>query len=230
MGKRTISRIEKSIVPDAGSPSGERIIGFDTFYESGRYSHSRMLLGGRSLLLFEREGGEREIPLDPAIEEIDIYHLQYGIPVSDRHGCFFIGSWSAKGLWCCDLQSGKIRWNYRLKHATSVFLYEEYLVCAFQEIGLRKLSYEGGELAKYPMASLEDFCSLDGPYVFTGPCRGGWCILNAETMEMHRKIRANELCPTDENLIILDVSGTAERFTLRGFEGDVPIEREITLG
>ena len=229
MGRKTIERIENIVVRDPESPSGERIIGFDTFYESGKYSHSRMLFGARSLRLYDWEGGEREIPLDPAIEEIDIYHLQYGIPVSGRHGCFFIGSWSAKGLWCCDLQSGKIRWNYRLKHACSVFLYEEYLVCAFQEIGLRKLSYAGEELAKYPMASLEDFCSLDGAYVFAGPCRGGWCILDTETMEMHRKIKAKELCQEGRNLIILDTEGTARRFILRGFEDEEPVEREIAL-
>ena len=229
-----IKRIEDNVVFDNTSCTGRRIIGFDSFYENSRFDHSCVLFSqyGRDLVFYTTDGCAKTVRIDERIEAIDIYHAQYGIPVEDARNCFFITSWY-KGIYCCSLDTGKVLWNYKLKHATKVFLYEDYLVCAFQEIGLRKLSYDGKEIAKYPFVSYDACFRLNDTYLLCGPKRGMYYILDSRTMDIHKKIKGSVLFansdPNCGSQILLEAQGRCEDFMICGFENDQRFERRIQL-
>lgn len=167
-----------------------------------------------------RDGHSEVVPLPQKLswEEIyPIYQGQFGISVSEPHGCFFLQSW-IKGLYCCDLHTGEIRWHYKLKHAYYLHTYPDYLICMFSDIGLRKLSYDGAELFAYPMTSGYECIALDDPYLLVGPKRETYFILDTITMECVQKVRRKQLS-ADEHLILLDACGTPKRFIAEGFEG-----------
>lgn len=226
MAVQNIDRIDKIIISDAASPTGKRIIGFDTFYKNGSYRYSQAMFDQRILRCFDAEDREHCVELDKSIERIDIYHSQYGIALSEQRNCFFITSWG-KGIYCCDLATGQIRWNCRLKHATKVFLYQDYLLCAIQEIGLRKFTYEGVELGKYPSTAYNACCMLEEPYVFIGPNRGAYCIVDTSTMSLYKKIKQVSFANRDDRFVFLGAQGNAERIQLRGFKNEEPFEGVI---
>lgn len=168
-----------------------------------------------------RDNHSEVVPLPQKLswEEIyPIYQGQFGISVSEPHGCFFLQSWK-KGLYCCDLHTGEIRWHYKLKHAYHLYTYPDYLVCHFVDIGLRKLSYDGTELSVYPLTDSGSFFQLDDPYVFVGPKRNTYFIMDTTTMECVQKIRRNQISMED-SLILLDAHGNSEQIIVEGFEGE----------
>lgn len=223
-----IKSIEEKIITDASSETGRRIVGFDTYYESRRFVYSSVVFGSRNLALHTANGCAKNVQIDKQIEPLDIYHCQFGIPLSDEHNCFFITSW-LKGIYCCDLDSGSVLWNYRLKHAQFVLLFDEYLVCDFQEIGLRKISYSGEEIAKYPITTYESFFALDTPYVLCGPNRGKYNIIDTQTMSIYKRIGMDIFSPDDKSIIILKVEGNCNDFTIEGFEDEQTFKRRICL-
>ena len=227
-----IKKIERIVVKDITLPGGQRTVGFDTFYENSRFSHMTAMNNTSDLILHTAAGDTKNLKIDKRIEPIDVYHEQYGIPVSDTHDCFFIPSW-LKGVYCCDLDTGKIRWNYRLKHATEIFLYDDYLVCAFQDIGLRKISYEGIEMAMYPMGTWTACFRLNEPYIFFGPSRNVYYIIDTRTMSVCSKIKSRLLSPTsDPDIcppILLKVEGNCRDFMIEGYENEQPFKRRICL-
>lgn len=228
MAAERITSIENIIIEDQTSVTGKSIIGFNTYYGNGRFTHSCAMYDCPDLILYAADGDTKKVQIDGKIEPIDIYHGQYGIPVSNRYNCFFITSWR-KGIYCCNLDTGKIQWQYKLKHAQSIILFDDYLVCDFQEIGLRKLSYEGMEIAKYPITTYQAFFRLQEYYVFCGPNRGKYNIIDTRTMEIWRKISSSVLSPSEDSLIILGIEGDCNDFTVRGFENEQPFERHIYL-
>lgn len=170
-----------------------------------------------------------EVPIDKRIEEIDIYHAQYGVAVSDEHECFFITSW-LKGIFCCDLKTGQILWNYRLKHATKVFVYSDYILCAFQEIGFRKISYEGVDIAKYPMAGYNTFEELEKPYILAGPSRGKHYVIDTTTMNAVRSFRQRDYWDVDDDAwIIRSVKGTLDEVHVEVWLNNQRLQRTIML-
>lgn len=233
--------------------------GFITAYPEGEVE-SCMVLYRTGEMVFNRRGRKNpqneflcdfdeprtwRVPIAPEIKVVD--YEGYGIALSYEHGCFFIGDWY-KGLFCCDLQDGHVRWQYRLKHARETHIFKDYVVCVFQEIGLRKLSFAGEELAKYPMTTYRACrrLSMGSPYLFVGPRRQDYYILDTETMKEIRTIPRKMLAPSGlkedpdvgigeeepfmaGGLIILDATGEPDRFEIRGFEGPVKFKRTIQL-
>jgi len=224
--------VESNIVDDITSPSGQRIVGFNSYYRGSLFSCSCAMFNDPNLTFCTADGYQKKIRIDDKIEPLSIYHHQYGIPVSDTYNCFFITSW-LNGIYCCSLDNGIILWNYRLKHATKILLYDDYLLCAFQGIGLRKISYEGIELAKYPITTYQAFYSMDKPYVFCGPNRGSYLIIDTQTMEVCDRIKGSVLSPISDPynwpVIINKLEGTRRGFTVSGFENEQPFERRIQL-
>lgn len=252
--------MRKEIVSITGGKYGGEY-GFVTSYPEGEIASSAVLYRVRKIFFYSTvqydvHGGwivqcngreSWQVPIAPEIKKIDGFNVQYGIAVSYEHGCFFVGGWY-QGLFCCDLQDGHVRWRYRMKQATETYVYKDYIVCAFQEIGLRKLSFDGEELAKYPMTTYRACYSLatDSPYLFIGPRRQDYYILDTETMKEIRTIPRKTLAPSGlkedpdvgigeeepfmaGGLIILDATGEPDRFEIRGFEGPVKFKRTIQL-
>lgn len=247
-------RIEGSVI--YGGEFGTAC-GFITAYPEGEVE-SCVVLYRTGEMVFNRRGRKNpqneficdfdeprtwRVPIAPEIKAVD--YEGYGIALSYEHGCFFIGDWY-KGLFCCDLQDGHIRWRYRLKQARETHIFKDYVVCDFQSLGLRKLSYDGEELAKYSMDCYA--CrklSVDSPYLFVGPRRRNYYILDTETMTEIRTIPRKMLAPSGlkedpitglgndpfmaGSLIILDATGEPDRFEIRGFEGPVKFKRTIQL-
>lgn len=165
-----------------------------------------------------RDGHSEVVPLSPKLSWEEIYPLyqgQFGISVSEAHQCFFLQSWK-KGLYCCDLHTGAIRWHYRLKHAYELYTYPDSLICHFAEIGLRKLSYDGAELAAYPMTSPGCCISLDAPYLLVGPKRDAYFVFDTVTMQVIRKIPRRRITP-EESLVLTEAWGSPDRLTVHGF-------------
>lgn len=166
--------------------------------------------------------------MDRRIEDIDIYHKQFGIPFSQEHNCFFISSWT-KGVFCCDKETGKIRWNYKLKHANEVVLYENYIICAFDGIGLRKLTYEGDEIEKYSITTYSNFHIINDPYVFIGPNRNAYYIFDTSAMEIHSKIKKDTIKSQNESFVILNVVGDVKKLEISGYKDGEIITKSIDL-
>lgn len=229
MEVQRVVRIEKIIVNDTASPTGRRVIGFKTHYSNGAYVCSEILFNQRILRLWDAEEHLYEVKLDEQIEEIDIYHSQYGIQVSKSHSCFFVSSW-IKGLYCCDLETGKIKWIFQLKHATKVVLYPDYILCAFQEIGLRKMTYEGEEIGRYAITTYNSFFVLEDVYVFIGPNRGAYNIVDVSSMSVYKKIRQSSFAKADDHLIILNAQGNMEQVLIGGFKNKQPFSQIVYIG
>lgn len=227
-----IKSIKENIVYDITSPSGRRRIGFDTYYENSHFTHCNALFSkySRELIFYTDDGCIQKVQIDKRIEELDVYHLQYGIPVADEKDVFFITSWY-KGIYCCSLKTGDVLWNYKLKHATKIFLYDDYLVCAFQGIGLRKITYEGIEIEKYPITTYNSFFRLDEPYVFCGPKRGMYFVIDTRTMSNYLKIKNSIISPSGDpgydSAILLELKGTCRDFVIKGFENEQRFEKRI---
>ena len=132
-----------------------------------------------------------------------------------------------KGVYCCDIKTGELRWNFRLKHARSVFAYSDYIVCNFDEIGLRKISYDGEELFKSPLPDCNRFFELEKPYVFCGPIRGKYLVIDTESMAAAGTVRFRDYWKADDRLIILDVKGTHDEILLEGWLNDERFERMV---
>jgi len=222
-----VVKIEKIIINDIESPTGRRIIGFNTYYSNSAYIRSEMIFNQRVLRLWSPDDHIYEVKLDEQIEEIDMYHSQYGIQVSDSHNCFFICSW-LKGIYCCDLETGRIKWNFRLKHATKVVLYPDYILCAFQEIGLRKITYDGKEIGKYSITTYNAFFALEDSYVFIGPNRGAYNIVDASSMSIHKRIKQSGFAKVDDHLIILDAQGSTEKILISGYKNNQPFSQLVS--
>lgn len=231
-----------------------RQLGFTTEYDCDEICCSLVLYGMRDIIFYSRsvkdasglyaidQPADRKIELSKELEPLDYYHSQFGLALSEKQGCFFIGYWGHPwerncGVYCCDLNDGHIRWNYRLKHATYVHIYDDYIVCLFQEIGLRKLSYDGKEIAKYPYANSVLCAPIETASLLIGPKHGSYFILDTVSMTEIRKI-PRKLISTMDNLIILDGSGDQDRIVFRGYEfmedqltepdqPDQPFEREV---
>lgn len=223
-----IAEIEDIFVEDSESPTGQMRVGFYTHYVNSRYSCSEARYDQRKVRFFDPNGSVHEVEIDSRIEPLDIYHSQYGIAVSDEHDCFFISSW-LKGVYCCDLQTGKIRWNYRLKHGNEVVVYPDFVLGVFQEIGLRKLSYAGEEIAKYPSTTYNVFDSLEDPYVFIGPNRDAYLIVDVSTMQLVRRIRKSSFTKPDDELIILNAKGNLEQIRISGFKNGERFGQTINI-
>ncbi len=159
MSVQRIEKIESIIIKDPESPTGLSSLGFRTYYTHCIYAYSQIFYHDRKITFWAQNSEKASVELDRKIEDIEVYHKLYGIPFSQDHHCFFISSWT-KGVYCCDQESGKIRWNYKLKHANDVVLYEDYIIVNFDEIGLRKLTYDGVEIDKYPMTTNSDFHAI----------------------------------------------------------------------
>lgn len=227
-----IKHIEEKVVFDNAFSTGPRVVGFESHYEHSRFTRSCALFSehSRDLTFYAADGCAKTVQIDERIEALGIYHAQYGIPLDDAHNCFFITSWK-KGIYCCSLDTGKILWNYRLKHATKIFLYDEYLVCAFQEIGLRKVTYNGEEIAKYPFSTYEACFRLDDPYILCGPKRGIYMIIDTRTMDVQQRIKCSTLSPSGdasgESLVLIGAEGTCRDFVIRGFENEQRFEKHM---
>ena len=219
----------------------DRRLGFITKYAIGKICCSVVLYGTKEVCFYNRPnlnskgsplGIESspgwQVNLDSNIEELDIYHSQYGISVSEEHACFFIGSW-IKGLYCCDINSGKLIWFYHLKHCNEVYAYRDYLVARFAEIGLRKLSYDGNELGRYTTTTSNVFSKLEEPYVFVGAKRDKYYVLDTRTMNEVKTIPKSFITNPANSLLVLDASGTPDDLLIVGFENDVKFEKRISL-
>lgn len=228
--KTAVSRIEKIeelTVDDPDSFTGKSYAGFRTYYTHSRYRYAEVRYSNRKQVLFlGQDGAVHEIELDACIEPLDIYHMQYGIAVADAHDCFFISSW-LKGIYCCDLKTGRVKWNYRLKHGNEVVVYPDFILCVFQEIGLRKLNYAGEEIAKYPITTYNAFDPLEDPYVFIGPNRGAYLIVDVSTMRLARRIKQSSFAKPDDHLIILKTHGTVNEIQISGFKNEERFEQTI---
>ena len=111
MSVQRIEKIESIIIKDPESPTGLSSLGFRTYYTHCIYAYSQIFYDDRKITFWAQNSEKASVELDRKIEDIDVYHSQYGIPFSQDHHCFFISSWT-KGVYCCDQESGKIRWNY----------------------------------------------------------------------------------------------------------------------
>lgn len=228
MSVQRIEKIESIIIKDPESPTGLNSLGFRTYYTHCIYTYSQIFYGDRKITFWAQNSEKASVELDRKIEDIDIYHKQYGIPFSQDHHCFFISSWT-KGVYCCDQESGKIRWNYKLKHANDVVLYEDYIIVNFDEIGLRKLTYDGVEIDKYPMTTNRDFHAIQDPYVFIGPNRNMYHFVDTTTMKVYKKIRKSSLAKPGESVILLNVEGNPEKITIEGFKNGQKFSQTILL-
>lgn len=228
----------------------DRRLGFITRYATGKICCSVALFGSGAVCFYKRpilnaKGFPIEIDLprgtkvdlgpkiwkvdlDHSIEDLDVYHAQYGISISEDHSCFFIGSWT-KGLYCCDINTGKMLWRYHLKHCNEVYTYKDYLVVGFREIGLRKLSYDGNEIERYAITTEQIFSKLEDPYVFVGPRRGKYFVIDTRTMNEVHSIPESAITNYGDTLIILDVSGTPDEIHIVGFENHEKFEKRISL-
>ena len=201
---------------------------FNTYYTNCIYVYSQIFFHSREIAFIDRKNVKTSVELDHKIEDIDIYHEQFGIPFSQEHNCFFISSWT-KGVFCCDKETGKIRWNYKLKHANEVVLYENYIICAFDGIGLRKLTYEGDEIEKYSITTYSNFHIINDPYVFIGPNRNAYYIFDTSAMEIHSKIKKDTIKNQNESFVILNVVGDTKKLEISGYKDGEIITKSIDL-
>ena len=228
MSVQRIKKIERITINDPESPTGLTSVGFKTYYTNCIYVYSQIFFHSREIAFIDKKNEKTSVELDRRIEDIDIYHKQFGIPFSQEHNCFFISSWT-KGVFCCDKETGKIRWNYKLKHANEVVLYEDYIICAFDGIGLRKLTYEGDEIEKYSITTYSNFHIINDPYVFIGPNRNAYYIFDTSAMEIHSKIKKDTIQSQNESFVILNVVGDVKKLEISGYKDGEIITKSIEL-
>ena len=228
MAVQSIIRIENILDNDASSPSGQRIVGFKTYYDNSRFIYSEAYLGQHSIYLVTSEATEYEVHYDQSIEAIDIYNSQFGVALSEDHSCLFITSW-LHGVFCFDLFSGELKWNFHLKHAQQIVQYSNFLLCDFQELGIRKISYDGSELARYQMTTYDAFFALDEPYFLIGPKREQYHIVDSSNMLLQCKVKKSSIVNTDDTLILLSATGNLQRLTVHGYQSEQLFTKEIDL-
>ena len=89
----TNKKIERITINDPESPTGLTSVGFKTYYTNCIYVYSQIFFHSREIAFIDRKNEKTSVELDRRIEDIDIYHKQFGIPFSQEHNCFFISSW-----------------------------------------------------------------------------------------------------------------------------------------
>ena len=90
MSVQRIEKIEQIIINDPESPTGLTSVGFNTYYTNCIYVYSQIFFHSREIAFIDRKNVKTSVELDHKIEDIDIYHEQFGIPFSQEHNCFFI--------------------------------------------------------------------------------------------------------------------------------------------
>lgn len=216
------NKIEDIFVEDFQSSTGVEQIGFRTYYENLNICSSTLIFD-RPEICFEYITGQiKRICVEPNVV-LGSYAGQYGITISEKWNCFFVSSW-LEGVFCCDIDTGRIKWNYRNKHAGEVFVYPDYVICAFQGEGIKKLSYcDGTVISNYAMTTYAICAKLEGEYIFIGPRRKRYEILDTESMKPIKTIKPSNITQfDDETLIILSVEGNLDSMTIMGYEGNQP--------
>ena len=79
MSVQRIEKIEQIIIKDPESPTGLTSVGFNTYYTNCIYVYSQIFFHSREIAFIDRKNVKTSVELDHKIEDIDIYHEQFGI-------------------------------------------------------------------------------------------------------------------------------------------------------
>ena len=174
-------------------------------------------------------GATKKVPLDKRFADLNsVYPLQYGIPVSQLHHCFFLPSWDAGRLYCYDMDTGKLLWTRRMKHNRQVLTYRDYILCEQEGIGVTKLSYDGqSELGKFTMTCYEYFFQLNDTFFLIGPKRNKYYVVDSVDFSILKEIPKQAIHP--EGTLPVEAHGTADCITMYRWENHVICKRELKL-
>ena len=160
--------------------------GFECIYPEGSIVASSISDKTNSMLSFELVSCEKRFFPFPKWFD-STYNSQFGITVTKDGKRFFAQNWE-KGLFCYSLETGKLLWHFKRKHATLIILDDEKLVCFFADWGAAGIAICDGELLKrYPLSTdMSDYFIVDESHMMLGPKYGAFSIIDMDLNEQYR--------------------------------------------
>ena len=143
---------------------------------------------------------------------------QFGISVSEDAALFFIQSWG-KGLFCFDMQTGDLRWHYKLKRAYNLVVLPDVVICRFMENCVMSLDILTGEMRnRIPLGYSTKFVPINDNRYLIGPKHGKYYIID-ENLSNITTLRSEDLNPNNyETFLLLEANAVPEGIEIHGFE------------
>ena len=137
----------------------------------------------------------------------DFFNTQYGIPVSEKHHCIFIGTWR-KGLCCYDAYTGERRWRSPMGRNRNMYIppHSDYVITTRAGKGRFRLDISTG-LAHDSLRSdnTEDSYGITDSVAFVDRLGRDYCLVDLEQFRIikHYPCKVVEL-PGNDNFILMD--------------------------
>ena len=125
----------------------------------------------------------------------DIYHWQYGIPVSLDGSTLFKGNWE-DGVYAINAADGSVKWHYQQTKIEWVIAYPSYLIAIKSGASVIKLDIQTGAVVdEIRSAAIERCFALKNPYLLIDRIKGKLSLLDTEKMDVIRSYNSAEYNP-----------------------------------
>ena len=124
-----------------------------------------------------------------------VYNRQYGIPVSEKHRCIFIGTWE-RGLYCYDAYTGERRWRSPMGRNRNMYVppHSDYIITTRAGKGLFQLDVATG-LVHDSLRSVntEDSYRITDSVAFVDRLGRDCCLVDLERFQILKRYPFSKL-------------------------------------
>lgn len=212
--------------------------GFTCIYQSNPRILKTVVNGNENTILFEMVNGDtiqynlpKHFNADDQHVFMRVYMGQYGVDISEDGKRFFLHSWYAwGGLSCYEVDTGRLLWTVKKRHARKAYVIGDYIYCNFNGYGITKISIDNGEIVnRYPLVNDECFLQLDRNRFLAGMKRQTYRIFNTDFEELY-SIPIDALKNKDiKNIHISSCELSGTLLTIRGYEATYEEQELIWL-
>lgn len=196
-----------------------------TAYNQGKIAKSILEKDTGAISFCRRDGHVFRIDITQHFFPESVFLKQFGISVTEDGEYFFIQRWET-GLFCFQVETGKLCWRSRRRHPYHLVVRGNTVVCQFLGECVDVLSAENGELlAHYPLGFDTYFWPLTDDYYLVGPKRGKYHIID-HTLNVCESIPVKRFNPEGfSSFILLEAGFVPNGIAINGFESSPELER-----
>ena len=190
----------------------------NVIYSSGVIERAEAYDLRDTIQFYFRDGRVMSVNIPKSVELDSVYLKQFGIGITEDGVYFLLQSWR-KGLFCFELETGRMVWHYKRKQAYELVVRKAIVICRFFDQCVDAIDIMSGTcVAHYPLGIRTKFIPLNDEYYLVGPKRRKYYLLD-NTLSPILCLQDNQLNPNlFDTFIIHSAEFTNDGIIISGFE------------